>query len=120
MARSSSWWARHYTGRYLATTGGVGNSCLSSPACRRKSLHFFSSDGKWIAYVTFQTGKWSDLLQTTIDFPNWSRNGQYVYFLHYPENPAALRIRINDRKLEQVADLKGFLATGFWGFWLGD
>ena len=44
---------------------------------------------------------------------------KYIYFLHYPENPAVLRIRINDRKLEQVADLKGFLATVFWGFWLG-
>ena len=30
-----------------------------------------------------------------------------------------LRIRISDRKLEQVADLRGFLATGFWRFWLG-
>ena len=67
----------------------------------------------------FQTGKWSDLSEKTIDFPNWSRDGKYVYFLHYPENPALLRIRINDRKLEQVVDLKGFLATGFWGFWLG-
>jgi hypothetical protein len=40
-------------------------------------------------------------------------------FVHYPENPAVLRIRISDHKLEQVADLKGFAPTGFWGFWLG-
>ena len=67
----------------------------------------------------FQAGKWSDLIQTTIDFPNWSRDSQYVYFLHYAEKPAVVRIRISDRKLEQVADLRGFLATGFWGFWFG-
>jgi eukaryotic-like serine/threonine-protein kinase len=89
----------------------------------------WSPDGRHILAVNkherkmvlfdFQTGKWSDLSEKTIDFPNWSRDGKYVYFLHYPENPALLRIRINDRKLEQVADLKGFLATGFWGFWLG-
>jgi Tol biopolymer transport system component len=89
----------------------------------------WSPDGRHILAVNkherkmvlfdFQTGKWSDLSEKTIDFPNWSRDGNYVYFLHYPENPALLRIRINDRKVEQVADLKGFLATGFWGFWLG-
>jgi eukaryotic-like serine/threonine-protein kinase len=89
----------------------------------------WSPDGRRIVAVNkherkmvlfdFQTGKWSDLSEKTIDFTNWSRDGKYVYFLHYPENPALLRIRINDRKLEQVADLKGFLATGFWGFWLG-
>ena len=67
----------------------------------------------------FQTGKWSDLIQTTIDFPNWSRDGQYIYFIYYAANPAILRIRISDRKVEQVANLKGFLATGFWRFWLG-
>ena len=89
----------------------------------------WSPDGRYIVAVNkherkmvlfdFQTGKWSDLSEKTIDFPNWSRDGKYVYFLHYPENPALLRIRMSDRKIEQVADLKGFLATGFWGFWLG-
>jgi Tol biopolymer transport system component len=67
----------------------------------------------------FQTGKWSDLIQTAIDFPSWSKDGKSIYFVHYPENPAVLRIRISDHKLEQVADLKGFAPTGFWGFWLG-
>ena len=33
--------------------------------------------------------------------------------------PRYYRIRINDRKLEQVADLKGFWQPVFWGFWLG-
>ena len=67
----------------------------------------------------FQTGTWSDLIQTTNDFPNWSRDSQYLYFLHYAEKPVVLRIRISDRKLEQVADLRDFSATGFWRFWLG-
>jgi Tol biopolymer transport system component len=89
----------------------------------------WSPDGRYIAAMTktglqmvlfdFQTGKWSDLIQTAVDFPSWSKDGQSIYFVHYPENPAVLRVRISDRKLEQVADLKGFTPTGFWGFWLG-
>ena len=78
-----------------------------------------TTDARKLVLFDFQTGKWSDLIQTTNGFPNWSRDSQYVYFLHYAEKPAVLRIRISDRKLEQVADLRGFLATGFWRFWLG-
>ena len=89
----------------------------------------WSPDGRHVAAMTknglqmvlfdFQTGKWSDLIHTAVDFPSWSKDGQSIYFVHYPENPAVLRVRISDGKLEQVADLKGFTPTGFWGFWLG-
>ena len=30
-----------------------------------------------------------------------------------------MRVRIRDRKLERVADLKNFRQAGFWGVWLG-
>jgi hypothetical protein len=29
-----------------------------------------------------------------------------------------MRIRIRDRKIERVADLKNFRQTGYWGVWL--
>jgi Tol biopolymer transport system component len=89
----------------------------------------WSPDGKHIVAMTtneqklvlfdFETGTWSDLVNTPLGFPNWSRDGQSVYFLRFPEHPAVLRIRISDRKLEQVADLKNFEPTGWWGIWLG-
>jgi serine/threonine protein kinase/Tol biopolymer transport system component len=78
-----------------------------------------TKNGLKMVLFDFETGKWSDLIDTAVDFPNWSKDGQYVYFLHYPEKPAIFRIRISDRKLEQVTDLKGFVPTGYWGFWLG-
>ncbi len=78
-----------------------------------------TKDARKMVLFDFQTGKWSDLIQTVVDFPNWSRDSQYIYFIHYAEKPAVLRIRISDRKVEQVVDLRGFLATGFWRFWLG-
>ena len=90
----------------------------------------WSPDGRYIVAMTrdarkmvlfdFETRKWSDLLAgIPVGFPNWSRNGQYVYFVRNFGNAAVLRIRISDRKLEQVADLKGFTPTGYWGAWLG-
>ena len=90
----------------------------------------WSPDGRHIVAMTrdamklvlfdFETGKWSDLLAgIPVTYHNWSHDGQYVYFARIPEHPAILRVRISDRKLEQVADLKGFNPIGLWGFWLG-
>jgi serine/threonine protein kinase/Tol biopolymer transport system component len=86
----------------------------------------WSPDGRYILALTrdtlsivlfdLQTRKWSELTRAPLGFPNWSTNGQYIYFLRIPENPAVLRVRISDHKVEQVADLKGLPITGYWGF----
>ena len=67
----------------------------------------------------FATQKWEEIAQITLGFPNWSKNGDYVYFVHQEDQPAVMRIRIRDRKIERVADLKDFRRTGFYGVWLG-
>ncbi len=104
--------------RVSSIPGSVG---YTSPRWSPDGRHIvaMTKDARKMVLFDFQTGTWSDLIQTSIDFPNWSRDSQYVYFLHYAEKPAVLRIRVSDRKLEQVADLRGFLTTGFWRFWLG-
>jgi eukaryotic-like serine/threonine-protein kinase len=67
----------------------------------------------------FQTQKWSELAKVRAAFPNWSSDGQYVYFLRWLDKPAVLRVRITDRKLEQVSDLANLPTTGNIGPWLG-
>ena len=52
-------------------------------------------------------------------FPNWSKNSDYVYFLHGENQPSVMRVRLRDRKVESVADLKNFRLTGYYGAWLG-
>jgi Tol biopolymer transport system component len=89
----------------------------------------WSPDGRYIVAMPvssmslvlfdFQTGKWSELMKGKPAFPNWSADGRYVYFLRSPDNPAVLRIRISDRKVEQVADMKNLPMTGYYGIWLG-
>jgi Tol biopolymer transport system component len=66
----------------------------------------------------FQTQKWSGLLKAEIAFPAWSADGRYVYFLRVPDNPAVMRLRMSDRKVERVADLKNLPLTGLYGSWL--
>jgi serine/threonine protein kinase/Tol biopolymer transport system component len=86
----------------------------------------WSPDGRYLAALPhdtlsivlfdFHTGKWSELVRTPLGFPAWSADGKYIYFLRLPENPAVLRVRISDHKVEEVADLKHLPLTGYWGF----
>ncbi len=63
----------------------------------------------------FKSQKWSLLAPDSAAFPCWSRDSQYVYFLHPPPNRGVYRVRISDRKVEQVVSLKDFPMTGYYG-----
>jgi serine/threonine protein kinase/Tol biopolymer transport system component len=89
----------------------------------------WSPDGRYIVAMPFAsrslmlfdfaTQKWEEIAKITCGFPNWSKSGDYVYFLHEEDQPSVMRIRIRDRKIERVADLKNFRQTGFYTQWLG-
>jgi eukaryotic-like serine/threonine-protein kinase len=89
----------------------------------------WSPDGRYLVAMPFAsrslmlfdfaTQKWEEIAKITLGFPNWSKNGDYVYFLHQEDQPSVMRIRIRDRKIERVADLKNFRQTGYWSVWLG-
>ena len=89
----------------------------------------WSPDGRYIVGLPvdslglklfdFKTQKWVVLTNTPAGYPCWSRDGQYIYFLQWPENAGVFRIGIRDRKVEPVVSLKGFQMTGYWGLWLG-
>jgi Tol biopolymer transport system component len=89
----------------------------------------WSPDGRYIAAMPadtqtvvlydLETQSWSELAKANAGYPSWSRDSQYVYFLSAPNAPAVFRVRIGDRKLEQVVDLKGFRMGGYFDFWFG-
>ncbi len=80
-----------------------------------------SIDGQTLRIFDFSTGKWSELLKTNAGSTNWSPDSKYIYFdTGLSENPAFYRVRVADRKLERLADLKGFrrVVSG-WLPWSG-
>ena len=89
----------------------------------------WSPDGRYIAAMNFdsrilmlfdfQNQKWQELARVTMGFPNWSKNSDYVYFLHEEDHPSVMRVHISDHKVETVADLKHFRQAGYWSVWLG-
>ncbi len=90
----------------------------------------WSPDGRYLVAMPFAsrslmlfdfaTEKWEEIAKITLGFPNWSKTGDYVYFLHQEDQqPSVMRIHIRDRKIERVADLRNIRRTGFYGVWLG-
>ena len=89
----------------------------------------WSPDGRYIAAMNYdssslmlfdvQSQKWEEIAKISLGFPNWSNKGDYVYFLHEANEPSVMRVRVRDRKIERVADLKNFRQAGYYSVWLG-
>jgi Tol biopolymer transport system component len=93
------------------------------------SAHW-SPDGRYIAAMPsvspglmlfdFKTQKWVELARIGASFPNWSRDGNYIYFHTYGRDLALYRVRVSDHKLEKIVSLKGIrLTIGDMGAWCG-
>jgi Tol biopolymer transport system component/tRNA A-37 threonylcarbamoyl transferase component Bud32 len=76
-------------------------------------------DGHSLTLFDFASQRWEEIAKVTAGFPNWSKAGDYIYFWHGEDQPSVMRVRIRDRKVERVADLKNFRQTGYYGTWLG-
>jgi Tol biopolymer transport system component len=76
-------------------------------------------DSHSLMLFDFDTQKWEEIAKISLGYPTWSKSGEYLYFLHEEDQPSVMRIRVRDRKLERVADLKKFRQAGFYGVWLG-
>jgi eukaryotic-like serine/threonine-protein kinase len=80
-----------------------------------------SVDGQMLMLFDFGTHKWSEPLKMNVGFASWSRDSKYIYFdTGLSGEPAFYRVRVTDRKLERVADLKGFRRMIVFGLpWSG-
>ena len=100
----------------------------SEELCRPR----WSPNGRYLAAVSrnadrlmlfdFQAQKWTEAAKTVVNSPAWSRDSKYIYFDNYPvqKEPAFLRLRLSDRKIEQVLSLKDIRrAGGYPQVWSG-
>jgi hypothetical protein len=81
-----------------------------------------TADYQKLEIYGLKTGKWEDLVRVPSGYPDWSRDGTYVYFNDpFDRSLPFYRVRVNDRKLERVATIGGYgqLAGGRWGWWTG-
>ena len=90
-----------------------------------------SPDGRYIVAPTrdqqklklyeISTQKWTDLVVQDIGYPQWSADSKFVYFdSRLSAELAVYRVRIADRKLERLADIRNFnRVVQPWVSWMG-
>jgi Tol biopolymer transport system component len=80
-----------------------------------------SVDGQKLKLFDFKLQKWSDLLKTNVGRISWSRDSKYIYFdTGLSAEPVFYSVRVDDRKVERVADFKGFRrVVSAWIPWSG-
>lgn len=87
----------------------------------RRYILAFSRAADRLMLFDFNTQKWTELLRMGASYPEWSHDGSYVYFLVKTKGTpatAVMRVRIRDRKVEEVASLNSFKQpTVDWGGW---
>jgi Tol biopolymer transport system component/predicted Ser/Thr protein kinase len=84
-----------------------------------RSIVAMPFDSRSVTLFDFAGQRWDEIAKMSAGFPSWSKSSEYVYFSHAGLEPAVMRVRLRDRKVERVADLKTFRATGYFGDWLG-
>lgn len=103
------------------------------PGSERMYSPHYSPDGRYIAVQTsdslkqllfdLKTQDWGELTSgSTIGWPNWSRDGNYIYYDALVGNEAGFyRVRISDRKIEPLVSFKDLrrATVGIFGPWAG-
>jgi len=87
----------------------------------------WSPDGRYIAALVnpetelrvfdFTTQRWVVLpTNGSVDFPSFSRDSRYIYFLRYGRDQGVFRIPVTGGKLERVVNMANWHLTGYFGF----
>jgi Tol biopolymer transport system component/DNA-binding winged helix-turn-helix (wHTH) protein len=83
-----------------------------------------SFDSQKLMLFDFSTHKWTELVSGPAAYPNWSRDGRFIYFINPYIEPTICRLRISDRKLELVTVVSrqrlGWSIAGKWTGLAGD
>jgi len=91
----------------------------------------WSPDGRYVIALgsprrlmlfEFATQKWAELDNTiSKNYVSWSADGKYIYFDTFETDATISRVRVSDRRLEQVVNLKDLRRhSGSWaGPWFG-
>lgn len=87
-----------------------------------RSIAALRPEGGKVLLFNFQSAIWTTLSSgITGDDLAWTRDGAYLYaFRRHSENPALVRIRIADHRVETIANLNGIITpSDQYSFWLG-
>jgi Tol biopolymer transport system component/tRNA A-37 threonylcarbamoyl transferase component Bud32 len=89
-------------------------------AAQRVEASSLTVEGAKLMLFDVMRRTWEDLAVFTYSNPSWSRDGKYLYFERHGNDPALVRMRVGNRQLERVLnlrELKEFRRAEGWGSW---
>jgi Tol biopolymer transport system component len=131
LAFSSAWWVEPESATMgIRMLDSTSRQISTLPGSERLCCPRWSPDGRYVDAVSvtsqlmlfdFTTHKWQELTNFPVSHHSWSLDGQYLYFeSNYVEDPAIFRIRMRDRKVERVTNLRDVRRTGYIDeYWSG-
>jgi len=101
-----------------------GSQELWSPRWSPDGRHILAvpRNGGRLMLFDVKTQKWTELARIGVGYPEFTSKGDYIYFTGIPPGgqPSGIyRVRISDRKLEEVLSLKDVRQAPAWGEWVG-
>jgi serine/threonine protein kinase/Tol biopolymer transport system component len=103
-----------------------GSDGLFSPRWSPEGGHLaaLSADSKRLVLYDFKAQKWSEWVNETgsIDFPTWSRDGNYLYYdSTFSDHPTFRRVKVGQTRSELVLDVTNLHRYGdqLIGEWSG-
>jgi eukaryotic-like serine/threonine-protein kinase len=78
-------------------------------------LAALSRDQRRLLLFKFETQRWMELANGTLNWPCWSHDSHSLYLLDENQAGSVIRIRLSDRKLKRVVDLSNLVTTGYLG-----
>lgn len=83
------------------------------------SIAAMTLDARSLRVLHLASGQWSTLNTGAVAFPEWSHDGQWIYYVRWTADAAIRRIRVADGKQETLTDLTDARYTGFYTLWMG-
>jgi WD40 repeat protein len=107
----------------IATVPGSSGKYSVRWSPNRRFLVAFDVHDGGINVFDFQTQKWSKLQpappDASFDFPTFSSNSQFVYFVREGIDPGVYRVPVSGGPAQFIADMTGFHHAGVVRLWFG-
>jgi Tol biopolymer transport system component len=93
-----------------------GSQGLYSPRWSPDGRHISAMDHASERLMLFDrtTQMWTELARADVGSASWSRDGKHLYFNTAGKDPAFVRVRVSDRKMETLASLAEIRYLTVW------